>query len=141
VYPGAFSHDGEPFAGFESAEDELGWRVLRTRSEAFALNEFNSWMENIDSGQRLRLRYRVGTGFFELEFLQEPGEPPVMSERLSVEQVGRFVVFLHPPGDRISARFLTGEQKDGKPIVATVYADGREQAEEFIKSLVFSNDE
>ncbi len=130
---------------FSSAEAYLGWRVLRSGGNRFALDPQRSGV--IDPVIRLMgrlgppgliLSYAVLARGFALDFSQAP---QAFSGRPSAEEtIAGFRVRLSSWDNAVGAEFATGESHCGRPIVAAVFGYGYtlDDLREFIQSLSFA---
>lgn len=120
---------------FEEAQARTGWPIMRGPREGYALNLPNSWIELTTAGVRLRVQYWIGPTLERIALIESAADPLSMDRSLRLEPVGQYRLARYRFGDQAAARFETGAELEGKPVVATVIADEWADVTEFVQQL------
>ncbi len=138
--------NSHPFADYDDAEQEVGWRVLRSvGSEWEPVGGVGGIIETFPEVglPRVRKTYAIKSkGIGTTILVQEP-EPYVPAGTPTVKDVnvgpwqGQWISY----GSVFGFVFLTGESAQGLPITASAFVDGDHYSEDelrtFIESLTF----
>src|ERR1700674_4782854 len=110
---GATSSGTEGFVNFDLAQERLGWRVLRSSNDRFAVDSFTSIITGAGSSQSLiRLPYFTGPDLRDnLILIQAPKSRPLATPPTSsrTERLGSFeaMIWVRDDGSQ-AAEFPTG---------------------------------
>jgi hypothetical protein len=138
----------EAFRDYPSAEQALGWRILRSSNASFAPDDVTGLLSGVSptsfDAVRLAYRYVDSAGKNRVIELIQTGEAPPSPPPASTpdENAGSFTIAVSRNDDlnQVEAAFSTGvSSRDGRPIRGVVIACGEcaDDLRAFISSLHF----
>ena len=133
-----------PLTNVDSAEQRLGWPLLRSVGGSFALDLFTAVLIAPGGGAPVaaRMPYFTGNQWPERVLLLQAPESfrlPAPPTSALAEQVGPFeVIFWIRDDGSTGAKFLTGASAGSRPVLAFVNAGSLDEARAFLLSLALS---